>query len=127
MRIKPEFFICEHCGNLISLMEDKGVSITCCGQKMTKLEPNTVDAAVEKHLPVATLSEGVLSVEIGSVIHPMTPEHHIKWIFVCCESHGQRKVFDPTDEPKFDFFVGEEKSFEIFAYCNLHGLWKAEI
>ena len=53
--MEQKFFICEHCGNIVAMVKDCGVPVMCCGQKMTPLVPNTVDAAVEKHVPVYTV------------------------------------------------------------------------
>jgi len=127
MIIKPEFLVCKHCGNFVSLMEDKGVSLICCGEEMTKLEPNTVDAAVEKHVPVISVKDGILNVKIGSEPHPMIEKHYIKWIFICTGSEGQRKCFDPEDVAEHNFCVGDAEHVAAYAYCNIHGLWKTEI
>ena len=71
------FFICEHCKNIITFVEDSGVPVMCCGQKMTELVANTTDAAQEKHVPVVEKDGDKLIVSVGSVEHPMTEEHHI--------------------------------------------------
>ena len=47
-----KFYICDHCGNIVAYVKNKGVPVMCCGQKMRELVPNTTDAAVEKHVPV---------------------------------------------------------------------------
>ena len=72
-----KFYICEHCGNLIGMIHDAGVPMMCCGQKMTKLEPGVVEASHEKHIPVVTVKDNIVTVTIGSVEHPMVEEHHI--------------------------------------------------
>ena len=122
-----KFYICERCGNFVAFIENKGPSLTCCGQPMTGLVPNTVDASGEKHLPEATLSGDNLRVQVGSVLHPMTEEHYIQFIYVETEHGGQRKCLKPGDEPIAEFsFVGD-KPVAVYEYCNLHGLWKTEI
>ena len=76
-----KFYKCAHCGNVVMKVVDNKVPVFCCGQKMEELVPNTVDASGEKHLPVVTdLGNGLLKVEVGSVHHPMLPEHHISFI-----------------------------------------------
>ena len=80
--LENRFFICEHCGNLIGMIHDAGVPMMCCGQKMTKIEPGTVEASREKHLPVVTVTENTVKVEIGSQAHPMTEEHSIATFMV---------------------------------------------
>lgn len=94
---------------------------------MTELVPNTTDAAVEKHVPVATIDGNIVTVDIGSVPHPMTEEHYINWVYVQTEKGGQRKNFAPGDKPTVRFALTDDDKVEIvFAYCNIHGLWKAE-
>ena len=73
-----KFYICEHCGNLIGMINDAGVPVVCCGQKMTKLEPGTVDASREKHVPVVSVEGNCVTVTVGSVEHPMKAEHSIR-------------------------------------------------
>ncbi len=75
-----KFYVCEHCGNIITFLENRGVPVVCCGQEMTELIPGKMDAAVEKHVPVYTVADGVGSVSVGEVAHPMIPEHYIEWI-----------------------------------------------
>ena len=75
-----KFYVCRHCGNLAGMIHDAGVPIICCGEKMEELIPNTVDASNEKHVPQVTVAEGIVKVNVGSVEHPMTPEHSIQWV-----------------------------------------------
>ena len=124
---KPKFYICEHCGNLIGMVHDAGVPMICCGQKMTALVPNTVEASEEKHLPVVSVEDGVVTVSIGSVEHPMIPEHFIQWVYVQTEQGGQRKALTPGSAPKATFWLGDDKAIAVYAYCNLHGLWMTEV
>ena len=122
-----KFYICEHCGNIIGMIHDAGVPVMCCGQKMTKLEPGTVEASHEKHIPFVTVEDGAVHVNVGEVTHPMTDEHYIQWVYVETENGGQRRVFKPGDAPEATFCVGDDKPVAVYAYCNLHGLWKAEL
>jgi superoxide reductase len=93
---------------------------------MTELKPNTVDASVEKHVPAVTRKDGKLYIQIGSVPHPMIPEHYIEWVAVVSDKTMQRIALAPGDEPKTEVVdTGEE--VDVYAYCNLHGLWKAEV
>ena len=125
---KEKFYLCEHCKNLIGMIHDAGVPVVCCGQKMTALEPNTTDAAGEKHLPVIEQSGSTITVSVGSVSHPMTAEHSIEWIYLETSLGGQRKALSPEVEPKAEFVLAEgEKAVAAYAYCNLHGLWKTQL
>ncbi|MBQ7715200.1 MAG: desulfoferrodoxin [Clostridia bacterium] len=121
------FYICEHCGNIVGMINSSGVPLMCCGQKMKKLEAGTTDASLEKHVPSVTVEEGIVSVAVGSVAHPMTEEHSIKWVYLQTDKGGQRKVLFPGDEPVVKFALADEKPIAVFAYCNLHGLWMTEI
>ena len=122
-----KFFICEHCGNLVGLINESGVPMMCCGQKMTKLEPGTVEASHEKHIPVASVSENGVKVTVGSVEHPMTEEHSILWVYLETDKGGQRKSLEVGKAPVVTFAIGDEKPVAVYAYCNLHGLWKTEL
>lgn len=122
-----KFYICEHCGNIIGMVHDAGVPVVCCGQKMTRLEPGKVEASREKHIPAVTVEDGLVKVDIGSVPHPMTDEHYITWVYLQTDRGGQRKCLSPGDAPEVSFALAEEKPLAVYAYCNLHGLWVAEL
>ena len=122
-----KFFICEHCGNLVGVINDSGVPMVCCGQKTTQLIPGTVEASVEKHLPVVTVDGDKVKVEVGSVAHPMAEEHSILWVYLQTDKGGQRKNLKVGEAPVAEFSLLDEKPVAAYAYCNLHGLWKTEI
>lgn len=121
-----KFYVCSHCGNLVGMIHDAGVPMMCCGQKMDALVPNTVEASGEKHLPVVTLGEGTVQVDVGSAEHPMVPEHSIQWIYLETDKGGQRKALNPGEAPRVTFALASEKPLRVYAYCNLHGLWMWE-
>lgn len=120
-----EFYRCEKCGNTVALIKAGGGTLTCCGQAMTKLAANSTDAAQEKHVPVVQREDGKIKVEVGSVLHPMLPEHRIEWIAFVTEDKVELTFLKPGDEPKAEF--AEAESGTVYAYCNLHGLWKAAL
>jgi superoxide reductase len=122
-----KFFICKHCGNMAGLIDDKGVPMVCCGEKMTELVPNTVEASVEKHLPVATVTEGSVSVLVGSAAHPMEAAHYIVFVYLETERGGQRKNLRPGEAPALTFALANDKPVAVYAYCNVHGLWKTKL
>ena len=124
---ETKFYICEHCGNIVGMVHDAGVPVMCCGQKMTKLEAGVVEASREKHIPVVTVEDGVVSVNVGSVDHPMVPEHSIEWVYLQTNRGGQRKCLKPGDAPNVKFALADEEPVAVYAYCNLHGLWKADV
>lgn len=121
-----KFYICETCGNLVGKLEGN-VPMICCGKEMKELIPNTVEASNEKHLPVYTLNGDTLEVSVGSVIHPMEEKHYISFVYVETTKGGQRKTLEVGKEPKACFKFCDDKPLNVFAYCNLHGLWKTEI
>ena len=122
-----KFYICKHCKNVIGFISNTGVPLICCGEKMSELIPNTTDAANEKHVPVITVSGNIVTVDIGSVPHPMAEEHFIEWVYIQTEKGGQRKTLSPGDKPSVTFSLTDDDKLEAaFAYCNLHGLWKAD-
>ena len=122
-----KFYVSSRCGNLVGMINESGVPMMCCGQKMDELVPNTVEASGEKHIPAVTLGDGVVEVNVGSVDHPMAPEHFIEWVYVQTEKGGQRKALKPGDAPHVTFALGDDKAVAVYAYCNLHGLWKVDL
>ena len=124
---KNKFYICEHCGNVVEMVNDSGVPVMCCGQKMKALEPGVVEASHEKHIPVVEVEGNLVKVVVGSVEHPMGEEHSILWIYLKTDKGGYRKNLAPGEAPKAVFALHDEKPVEVYAYCNLHGLWKADV
>ncbi|HPE39405.1 MAG TPA: desulfoferrodoxin family protein [Bacillota bacterium] len=120
---EKKFSLCKNCGNLVGSIIDSGIPIVCCGQKMEELEPNTVDASQEKHVPIVSFDDCKIHVEVGAVQHPMTEEHYISFIYVQTENGGMRKKLQPGELPVADFYVTNDKPVAVYAYCNLHGLW----
>lgn len=124
--MEQKFFICEHCGNIVAFVKNSGVPVVCCGEKMKELIPGTTDAAVEKHIPVYRVEDGKVFVTVGSVAHPMLPEHYIEWVSLQTKLGNQRKALNPGDKPEVCFSICEGDEVEaVYAYCNLHSLWKA--
>lgn len=116
------------CGNVVFKFVDSGVIPVCCGQEMKELVPSTNDFAVEKHLPVVKCGkDGTIKVKVGSQPHPMTPDHHISFIYLETENGGQVKYLMPDQDPKAVFFECKDKPVAVYEYCNIHGLWKTEI
>ncbi|WP_085832801.1 desulfoferrodoxin family protein [Clostridium merdae] len=128
MNMEQKFFICKHCGNLVGMIQNSGAPMTCCGEKMTELVANTTDAATEKHVPVVTVDGNTVTAVVGSVEHPMQPEHFIQWIYLLTSTGGHRTALQPGEAPKAVFTLQDgEKPVTVFEYCNLHGLWKTEL
>lgn len=122
-----KFYICEHCGNIVEMVHDAGVKPICCDQKMNELVPNTVEASGEKYIPAVTVKEGIVEVNVGSVDHPMVEEHFIEWVELITDKGIQRKYLNAGEAPNAVFPLGDDKAVAVYAYCNLHGLWKTEL
>ncbi len=124
--MKQQFFICKHCGNIIAYVKDSGVRVSCCGEEMQELIPGTTDAAREKHVPVYSVENGTVSVNVGEIDHPMLAEHYIEWVSLQTKFGNQRKRLKPGNAPSVTFALSDGDEVEaVYAYCNLHGLWKA--
>lgn len=121
--MRNKIYICKHCGNVVTKIEDSKVNISCCGENMKELIPNTVDAAQEKHIPVVTIDKETLHVVVGEVKHPMLEEHYIVWIMVETDNGIQIKYLNPNDNPEIKFPILNDKIRAVYAYCNTHGLW----
>mgnify|MGYP000162862202 CR=1 FL=1 len=113
--MKLEFYKCAHCGNVAVKLFDQGVPLSCCGEEMTLLRAGETDGAAEKHVPVVTVGE-TIHVEVGSVLHPMMEAHFITMIVLETSKGFQVKHLQPGEEP-----------VAVYEYCNLHGLWKADV
>ena len=123
-------YYCEICKNLIEVLNtNPSVKISCCGKEMTKIEPNTVDAATEKHIPFVNIEDNTLFISVGEVLHPMTDEHYISRIYVLDDLGNMQKIsLNSSETPEFSVRFNENaKKLKIYSYCNLHGLWKKEI
>ena len=116
-----DIYKCEVCGNIVELLNVGGGPLTCCGQPMKHMVENTTDGAKEKHVPVF---EGN-TVKVGSVAHPMIPEHYIEWIEIVGKDKICRRFLNPAEAPEANFDACSEGVEFAREYCNLHGLWKA--
>ena len=122
-----KFYICEKCGNIVEMVNASGVNPHCCGQKMSVLEAGVIEASREKHVPEVKVLDGKVKVVVGSVLHPMSAEHSILWVSLETDKGSQRKYLEVGADPVVYFALENEKPVAVYAYCNLHGLWKKEI
>ena len=118
-----EIYKCMVCGNIVEVLHGGAGELTCCGQAMKLLKENTTDAALEKHVPVIEKVAGGVKVSVGSVLHPMTPEHYIEWIEIIADGKSYRQFLKPGDQPVAVFNV-DAANIVAREYCNLHSLWK---
>ena len=125
--MEMKFYRCAHCGQIVAIVKKTGVPVICCGEPMQEIVAGTTDAAVEKHVPVFEVKGDVVEVTVGAVEHPMLDVHYIEWIALKTKQGNQRKALNPGDAPKACFRICEGDEVEaVYAYCNLHSLWKAE-
>ena len=123
--MKQKFYTCEHCGNIIAMIRDRGVGVSCCGEKMRRIDPGATEASGEKHIPVYNVEDNIVHVAVGAAEHPMTEEHYIEWICLETEHGIQYAHLTPTDRPraKFAICAGDEVR-AVCAFCNQHSLWE---
>jgi len=124
---EQKFFKCNKCGNFLGLINNTGEKLVCCEEKMQELKANTSDGVSEKHVPEINITNDTVTVKVGSVLHPMGEEHHIEFIYLQTEHGGQRKCLKNINTPVVKFKLIDDRVIAVFAYCNLHGLWKHEI
>jgi len=124
MTERLEIYKCEICGNIVEMLHEGAGELVCCGQPMKLFKENTVDAALEKHVPVVEKTTTGYRVKVGSVAHPMTEEHHIEWIELIADGKAYREFLNVGDVPEADFCIEAEKVIAR-EYCNLHGLWRS--
>lgn len=124
---RATFYRCAVCGNIVVKAYDGGGTLSCCGQPMEVIEPNTTDAATEKHVPVATVEGDKIVVNIGSADHPMVEEHFIQWIYVVTEEGVLVHCLKPGDAPHAEICLGGQTPIAVYEFCNVHGLWKLDL
>ena len=115
------FYRCESCGIIAYAFGEQALP------GLKELVPNTVDASGEKHIPVVKVEGDKLVARIGSVDHPMLPEHFIQWVFVETDKGIHRLDLQPGEAPEAVFSIPGEKPVAVYEYCNLHGLWKTSL
>lgn len=126
--MKQRFMFCPHCGNLVTYIDDKGVTMICCGDPMKELKAASVDAATEKHVPVIVKEGNNVTVRIGSAEHPMKNEHYIQWIVLETKNGFALKKLTPNDNPSAEFALcDDDEAVGAYEYCNLHGLWQETV
>ena len=116
--------------HVVEVYGDETLDLACCGTSLKAIDPNSVDAAKEKHVPVATYdaAKNEVHVKVGSVAHPMTEEHLIEYIILVTKKGTQRINLTAVDAPEVTFRLADgDTPVKVLEYCNLHGLWQAEL
>ena len=118
---------CMKCGALVKVIEDckcgEDCGIKCCGEKMTELVPNSVDASFEKHVPTYEVKDEKVFIKVN---HVMEEDHYIKWVSIVFNNKEITTYFKPGEVPETHCCKYVPGS-TIYAYCNKHGLWKIDV
>ena len=126
--MSTKFFKCRRCGNVVIKTVDSGIPLSCCGEQMEEIVPNTQDLYAEKHLPVVIrLDDGTIRVKVGELPHPMNPDHSIRFILVETENGFSIRYLSLSDPSEANFCIPFEKVKAVYEYCNVHGLWMASM
>ncbi|MCQ2565265.1 MAG: desulfoferrodoxin [Clostridia bacterium] len=119
------FYKCSICGKVIVMIDSTLAPTICCGREMRKLEPQSIEASTEKHVPVIEDHEDWIHVRVGSTIHPMDANHYIQWIAVQTTRGFCIKYLEPGEKPEAIFCTGKDRVINVWEYCTIHGLWEA--
>ena len=125
MAEKLQVFKCDVCGNIVEVLHGGKGQLVCCNEPMKELAPNTVDASLEKHVPVIEKTENGIVVRVGSAPHPMEEKHYIEWIEVIMDGKAYREFLLPGGSPEA-FFPVKGENITAREYCSVHGLWKSK-
>jgi len=126
MAILNQVYRCPICGNVVEVVGEGGGTLVCCGKPMELVNAKSSDEGKEKHLPVVSMVDGKIEVNVGSIPHPMSQEHYIMWIECIEDGHVDRRNLTYTDLPKASFESVRKGNITIRAYCNVHGLWMVD-
>lgn len=121
-----QFYKCQDCDSVVLEMSPGKQACEVPSKLNLIVQSNEETASMEKHKPVVTYRDTTLSVSVSAKPHPMTAEHYIQWIYVQTLTGGMIRQFSPGDEPKAVFTAQKDNIAGVYAYCNLHGLWKAD-
>lgn len=124
---RDTFYRCKKCGNIVVKYVDGGGALSCCGEEMEILQPNTTDAAGEKHVPDVRREGDKLIVNVGTVDHPMEDDHFIQWVYVITKQGVLSQCLEPGAAPHAEFCVCNQEPVAVYEYCNKHGLWKVDL
>ena len=121
---KNKLLISEDKHDIVEVIASNGCEISCDNKPMKELVANSTDAAQEKHVPQFQINGNIVKVDVGSVKHPMEEAHMIGWVYIVTNQGAQRKFLKANTDPVIEFALcPNEQLQEVYAYCNLHGLW----
>ena len=111
---------CKSCGTVVKVLTSS--KLENCENDMEDVIANSVDCAVEKHIPTYEIDDDELVVRVN---HVMEKDHFIEWISLVKENKEITVKLYPEQEAivRFPYIKGAT----LYAYCNKHGLWKKDI
>ena len=122
-----KFYKCTKCANMFVKVLEGPCTPVCCGEPCEELVAGSVDAATEKHVPAVTREDGTIVAKVGEVAHPMLDAHYIQFIALASDDRLDVRRLQPGAEPVATFADDGAENVTVYEYCNLHGLWKAEL
>lgn len=124
-----KFYRCNTCGQIFSTIVDKNITPVCCNTQMEEIKARTNEEGLnEKHIPVYRYDKNNVIIEIGSTLHPMNDDHYIEWVVLVTNKGKQKRELKPGNSPRVIFNLDKDENIkEIYAYCNIHSLWKKEV
>ncbi len=121
-----EIYFCDICGNVVEVLRGEAGALVCCAEKMKNMEEKgAAQEGKEKHVPVVEKTNGIVTVKVGSVPHPMLEQHYIEWVEIVADGKAYRQFLKPGDVPEAVFTISADQ-LTVREYCNLHGLWSAK-
>lgn len=125
--MEERFYLCSSCGNVLFTAIASGITPHCCGKEMTLLHPNIEEGVGEKHQPVVEcLGDNHVRVKIGSIAHPMTQDHSIRFVCVKTSLGFVIRYLNVNEKPDVTIRCNGTP-VAVYAYCNKHGLWMKEL
>lgn len=114
---RVRFCVCPHCGNL--LLASDAADVTCCGQTLQPLTPQTPDDA---HRLSAELSDGEWYLTSD---HPMRREHYLSFAALVNEDTVVLRRLYPEwgAQTRLPYFAHGT----LLWYCTQHGLFAQKI
>lgn len=111
---KTQFYVCPHCGNLLTSSTEAAVS--CCGKRLSALVPRA--AGPDERLTVEAVEQDYFL----SSAHEMTKAHHIAFVALLTgDTLLLRRLYPEWDmQTRLPAFA---RHGMLLWYCTQHGLF----
>ncbi len=117
------FYRCSDAGVFLQI-DDMAAACESCG--LARMPQNDPDADADLHVPEVFKEADGVKVKVGRAPHPMTAEHRIEWIYVKTSFGGMFARLFEGDAPEALFHLADVEAEEVYACCNLHGIFAAK-